>query len=385
MNGRDFKYLREIGSGGYGAVYEAEECTSGSIFAVKRLLPELSSNKDMRQAFINEGKVAIELTRVSESVVAAYYLGDDRQGPYLVMEMIRYPNLENLVTSWTAEVRPSVHETLRLIREIGRTVALLHSHGFLHRDLKPSNLFVTKKAGKWIVKISDFGLARDTSEKTLPQLKKSVTYGYSSPEQIMGLPTSRASDVYSLGAIAYRCITLRQPSLEKLPIRHHRPDLPAFLLGILDKCMDRDPKRRPSLDDLILAIDQGIHYPNKRIVSPKESIRIPPPQRPVDPPIRKIPGSKDNESTPIQHNPQAASKQKEDIPKGQLIVANIIAGCTAIVVTVSVFVVLFDRWPEIFSRENPFQYFLSRNAIWIIGYIIFNLVKNRLIGKEDWI
>jgi serine/threonine-protein kinase len=149
-----------------------------------------------------------------------------------------------------------------LLRQVCAALAEAHSVGLVHRDVKPGNIMLTQQAGLAdVVKILDFGLVQhvgpsDGDDKLTRPGVLVGTPGYMSPEQATGVADVR-SDIYSLGAVGYFLLTGQTPYsgrrmqqtatsvvLEPIPLRELRPELPADLEAVIQRCLRRDPEER---------------------------------------------------------------------------------------------------------------------------------------------
>ncbi|NUP07385.1 MAG: SUMF1/EgtB/PvdO family nonheme iron enzyme [Polyangiaceae bacterium] len=206
---RDFKIVKPLREGGMGAVYVAEQISTGRQRALKLMAPELVGNPEIRERFIREAKVAanIESDHVVETVTAG--VDEETGAPYLVMELLRGEELADAAQRSGPLMVADVRE---IFSQIGHALEQAHAQGLVHRDLKPENIFLAASKRRdvpFTAKILDFGIAKlvaDGMQKTGTQPLGSPLF--MSPEQ-----TDRkgricpATDVWALGLIAFYLLT----------------------------------------------------------------------------------------------------------------------------------------------------------------------------------
>jgi tRNA A-37 threonylcarbamoyl transferase component Bud32 len=245
----------KIGNGGMGVVYLARDRRLGRFVAIKRLNSQAQANPSLRQRFLQEARAVATLSHVH--IVHIYALGEDDDGPFIVMEYVAGPD-DSAVREDAAAgglVQPnapltldqhvsrhgqfSTEEAVELLLKIGRAVAYAHASGVIHRDLKPTNILLDKSNEP---KIVDFGLARlmhrEESKLTVPG-EKLLSLGYGAPEQESDASLSdERSDVYGLGALLYYVITGQNP-------RYFREqDVPMPLREVVTKALATDKEQR---------------------------------------------------------------------------------------------------------------------------------------------
>ncbi|MBN1557170.1 MAG: protein kinase [Lentisphaerae bacterium] len=254
----NYEIIDRIGGGGMGVVYLARDRRLGRHVAVKRLNPDVLSRADLKERFAREARSIALLNHIH--IVHVYTLGEDDDGPYIVMEYVpgpaeRAPDRTppppyTLAEKVNAEGPLSANAAVTLIIKIGRAVEYAHGCGVIHRDLKPSNVLLDASGEP---KIVDFGLARhegpDDERLTVPG-EKMLSLGYGAPEQETDAASADArADVYGLGALFYFAMTGQNP-------RYFREaDVPETLRTIIVKALktDRD-KRWKSARDLTAAL-----------------------------------------------------------------------------------------------------------------------------------
>src|ERR1043166_6986975 len=158
--GRDFRIVRALRAGGMGAVYIADQLSTGKQRALKVMAPEFVSDPAIRERFVLEARAAskIESDHVVEIVTAGV---DDQTGsPYLVMELLKGEELADAL----ARTGPlPLGDVAEILVQVGHALEQAHAHGIVHRDLKPENVFLAvsrRRDVAFTAKILDFGIAK---------------------------------------------------------------------------------------------------------------------------------------------------------------------------------------------------------------------------------
>jgi len=247
-----FLLEEELGRGGMGIVYRARQRDLGRTVAVKMILAsQLASDEEVRR-FYREAESAGRLRH--PHIVGIHEVGELNGQHYFSMDYICGQSLARLIAQ--GPLAPEV--ATRKVLLIARAVDYLHSQGVLHRDLKPSNIMIDGEGQPYV---TDFGLAKIADDAGATQTGTILgTPEYMPPEQAAGrtAEVSVRSDVYSLGAILYACLTGRPPFQERTPLdtlvqvlegeptlpRRLRPAIPRALELICLRCLEKNPADR---------------------------------------------------------------------------------------------------------------------------------------------
>jgi len=260
------RILKKLGSGGNGTVFLGQSADFGGDVAIK--LYGLNLDPDERPGcvprFWRECKFASKV--VHENVVRVYGCGIENGTPFLIMEHVEGPSLEEVIEH---RARLPVKTVVEIGAGLVEGLSALHGHGLVHRDIKPGNVLL---AHGRLPRITDFGLARffldyyDGEETRLTGSGIAVgTPTHISPEAIMDAHRAGPkADVYSLGATLYHCIAGRPPFEGEDPLAYFRAHLeerpmplraivratPKELDRVILACLEKEPDRRPTASQL---------------------------------------------------------------------------------------------------------------------------------------
>lgn len=286
----NYQILREIGEGGMGVVFEAEQQSPRRKVALKMIRGGRYAGERLRRLFQREAEA---LGRLKHPVIATIYeSGESEDGqPYLAMELVGGQKLDDWLRTWprAAQLRKAeALPLLRIFRAICDGVIYAHQNGVIHRDLKPANIFVQDQAissesassgQRALVKILDFGLARftDVQQDAEGQTQTGTVQGslpYMSPEQARGEADKidTRTDIYSLGVMLYVFLTGRHPYMDvtpalpeavtkiceasPTPFQSYIEKFDGDLETIVRKALEKDPKDRyQSVTALAMDID----------------------------------------------------------------------------------------------------------------------------------
>ena len=285
-----YRIVRQIGQGGMGAVFLAEDTKLDRQVALKVLPPDMASDADRLERFQREAKAVAALNH--PHIITIHSVEEEAGIHFLTMELVDGESLDRAL--------PPGGLPLAKVFDIGiamaDALAVAHEKGIIHRDLKPANVMVTSTG--W-VKVLDFGLAKLAAESGLPgdpdatsarteaRRANSLTAAgtmvgtvpYMSPEQVGGETLDARSDIFSLGVVLYELATGRRPFTGKnpaetissilrdtpQPLTEVRRDAPRHLARIVDHCLKKDPRERfqtardvlNELRDLRKEVDSG--------------------------------------------------------------------------------------------------------------------------------
>jgi serine/threonine-protein kinase len=252
--GDRYRLTERIAGGGMGEVWRAEDTVLGRDVAVKVLRREYADDPTFLARFRNEARHTAGLSHAGIAAVYDFGEGSPEEGgpPYLVMEYVPGEPLSALLSREGS--LPAEH-TLDILGQTALGLQAAHEAGVIHRDVKPGNILVTPTG---TVKVTDFGIARAANAVPLTQTGAIMgTAFYISPEQASGRPVTPASDIYSLGIVAYECLTGQRPfegdtpvSVALAQVSQEPPalpdDVPPPVHDLVMRMLAKDPAQRPS-------------------------------------------------------------------------------------------------------------------------------------------
>jgi hypothetical protein len=260
-----------LGTGGMGTVYRATQLSLNRVVALKLLAQELSDDAGFRARFEREGQLQAGLDH--EHIVTVYEAGRTEHGLFLAMRLIDGPTLKALINAGQLDAR----RALRIIAQVANALDEAHAAGLIHRDVKPQNILIGRGDHTYLC---DFGLIKspDDSESLTGTGQFMGTIDYVAPETIQGEPAAAASDIYSLCAVLYECLTGQVPfprpneaatlhaAIVEPPPKPTdlRPELPPAIDAVIAAGMAKDPAARPtSAGELIrraTAVMAGVEF-----------------------------------------------------------------------------------------------------------------------------
>lgn len=259
-----YSIVRQLGQGGMGIVFEAEDPRLHRRVALKVLHHHRASNDVYRSRFLREADALARLAH--PNIVPVYEVGEHEGRPYLAMELVHGGSLDRHLIGTPLPPR----DAAELLIKICRGVAHAHGLGITHRDLKPGNVLLSPVStassfqglAEMVPRVADFGLAGMDDADTLTQTGDLLgTPSYMAPEATTGQSpkdSSTSIDIYALGAILYELLTGRPPfrgqtaidtlqqvrTLEPVTPRRLQPTVPRDLEAVCLKCLEKSPNRR---------------------------------------------------------------------------------------------------------------------------------------------
>ncbi len=323
-----YKILAQLGEGGMGIVYKAQDTELDRIVALKFLPQRLTSNEAERARFLQEAKAASALNHPNVCII---YGIDEHQGQkFIEMEYVDGVTLRTRV----AESPLKISEALSFAIRIGEALNEAHGKGIVHRDIKCENIMLNSKNQ---IKVMDFGLAKLKGSLKLTRTSSTVgTLGYMAPEQIQGGEVDARSDIFSFGVVLFEMLTGKMPFrgeheaammysiLNEAPesVLKYREEVPAEIDRIIQRALEKDPEDRyQHIDDMVSEIRR----------TQKQSARV----------VRPETGAIPRASQPASHIPAAGTP-----PVSRSRRALWIALAGALVVTAIAIVVLMRRPPD---------------------------------------
>jgi serine/threonine protein kinase/predicted ATPase len=258
-----YEILAPLGAGGMGEVYRARDPRLERDVAVKVLPEELRRDESRLHRFEREARAAGALNH--PNILVIHEVGTHENSLFVVSELLQGVTLRERLGRGPC----GMDEAVGYAAQVGRGLVAAHAKGIIHRDLKPENLFLTTDGR---VKILDFGLAKvkqpsgtldpeaETESATAATEPGTVmgTPGYMSPEQVRGQPVDHRSDMFSFGVVLYELLGGSHPFGRETPtdalaaildrepadLGQLKPELPAALVGVVNRCLEKEPWRR---------------------------------------------------------------------------------------------------------------------------------------------
>jgi eukaryotic-like serine/threonine-protein kinase len=275
-----YKILNELGRGGMGVVYRAEDTKLRRTVALKFLPDRVSSSATDKARFLQEAQAAAGLNHPN---ICTVYGVDEHEGHlFISMECVEGGTLRSRLPF------PKFDEAIAVAIQIGDALHEAHARGIVHRDIKSDNIMLSAKGQ---AKVMDFGLAKLKGSLNLTRSSSTLgTLAYMAPEQIQGGEADARSDIFSLGVVLFEMLTGKLPfkgeheaavmySILNSPpesLRSVRPDTPAEFERILLRALEKDPADRyQHVDDLVSELRRF----------QKQTARVQRPTEPVTPPV----------------------------------------------------------------------------------------------------
>ena len=247
--------IRErLGRGGMATVFKAHDPDIGRDVAIKFLHATLCEDEEYHARFLREARAAGGLSH--PNIVTVHDVGEIEGRPFMAMELLDGQPLSDEMSN--GKPLP-VRDVVIMGIQLARALAYAHARGIVHRDIKPGNLMRVK--GTQTIKVTDFGIAHMESAGSEHRTRVGDILGtpqYMSPEQAQGDKLDGRSDLFSTGILLYQMLTGQRPFVgdslvalavkiakeDPTPIEKLRPDLPAALRRVVERCLAKAPDRR---------------------------------------------------------------------------------------------------------------------------------------------
>ena len=279
---------QRIGHGGMGEIYRATDDTLGRSVAIKLLADRYAEDQGIRRRFMREALAAARLSG-EPNTVTIFDVGEWNERPFIVMEHLSGGTLDDRIAREGAQ---PVERVLRWLDQAAAALDHAHANGVVHRDVKPANLLLD---GDGNVHMADFGIASAAGMDSLTATGTILgTAGYLSPEQARGGRSTSASDLYSLGVVAFELLTGTRPygrdSMTAEAAAHvnepvpsaseRRAGLPRAVDLVFQKAMAKRPQDRyRSAGEFVAALREAFEEPAE-----PSTVVLPPARAPVPPP-----------------------------------------------------------------------------------------------------
>ena len=269
-----YRIERQLGRGGMGVVYLAEQIRLRRYVALKLIVPEFAEDDEFRRRFERESQLAASLDH--PNVIPVYEAGEADGALFISMRYVEGSDLRAVIR---AEGRIERGRAARMMAQLGAALDAAHARGLVHRDVKPANVLVSGPPTAEQAYLTDFGLTKHVSSQSgLTHTGQWVgTLDYVAPEQISGGALDARVDIYSLGCVLFQALTGQVPypkdnDVAKMYAHLHEPaarvsqlvpGLPVAFDSVIDRALAKQPADRyPSAGDLgraALAAAEGQH------------------------------------------------------------------------------------------------------------------------------
>jgi serine/threonine protein kinase/tetratricopeptide (TPR) repeat protein len=245
-----YKIIEELGRGGMGVVYKAEDTKLKRTVALKFLPPNILATEEEKSRFIHEAQAAASLHH--PNICTIYEINEAEGQTFISMAYLDGQGLNE--STGQGPMKPQ--DVTRIALQVSRGLQAAHENNIVHRDIKSSNILIAPDGR---VTIMDFGLAKSTRQTYKTQQDtKMGTIAYMSPEQTRGEEVDHRTDIWSLGVLIYEMVTGQRPfrgdydeaviysilNEEPIPISDHVSDVPEELQAIISKAMAKKPADR---------------------------------------------------------------------------------------------------------------------------------------------
>jgi len=248
-----YQIIEELGRGGMGVVYKAEDTRLKRNVALKFLPSELTRDTEVKERFVQEAQAASALDH--PNICTIHEIDETEDGQvFISMACYEGETLKNKIKRSLLEPEEAIDFAIQMAQGLAK----VHEKGIIHRDIKPANVMITDDG---VVKIVDFGLAKLAGQTRMTRAGTTMgTIAYMSPEQARGEEVDHRTDIWSLGAVLYEMLTRQLPfkgeheqamiysilNTEPDPITALRTQMPVGLEQIISKALSKGPQSRYS-------------------------------------------------------------------------------------------------------------------------------------------
>ena len=269
-----YEIQKFVARGGMGIVLQGVHEATGRWVAVKLPLAKFNADLQLLQRFEKEINTLKALKH--PNIVGLEDEGKEGQLYWMAMEWVEGPSVKEWREGWTKDNKQvPLNQIWVFVSQMVQGLEYLHSQEVVHRDLKPANIMVETRGEETVVKVADFGLAKQVGGEQSTGLTGTGhmpgTFHYMAPEQLDGLDITAATDVYALGLIAHELLTGKRPGRGKLKLDKLRPDCPEQIRELVARCLEDEPEDRPSLHEIENALGPLVSETEKKQA---EALRI---------------------------------------------------------------------------------------------------------------
>jgi tetratricopeptide (TPR) repeat protein len=254
-----YRLLQELGSGGMGVVYKAEDLRLKRHVALKFLPAHLTQDAHAKERFVHEARAASALDH--PNICTIHEVAETEDGQlFIAMACYGGETLRQRIEHGPL----GFEEACAITRQVASGLAKAHGKGIVHRDLNPSNIMITEDG---VVKVLDFGLAKLAGQTRTTRTGTTVgTIPYMSPEQLTGGESDARADIWSLGVVVYQMLSGKLPfrgdhapammyaitNEEPQSLAQVRSGVPLEMTVLVERCLEKDPDRRlQSMDEVL--------------------------------------------------------------------------------------------------------------------------------------
>ena len=244
-----FEVIRQIGTGGMGAVYLARDPELDRPVAIKVIREEVH-DQEVLDRFFREARAAAALRHAN--IITVYASGQADHKPYIAMEYIEGESFGDIIKQ---RKNLPLTQKVSYLEQLCAGLGFAHKAGIVHRDVKPANIMIDHEG---VVRILDFGIARIEGSAMTQDGTMMGSLNYMSPEQMLGKPVDQRSDIFSVGSVSYELLCYQQAFkgnlndglLHRLPhedpplLKEIDPSVPLAVEQVVMRALEKDPGRR---------------------------------------------------------------------------------------------------------------------------------------------